>query len=240
MDNSICYGSPSLDEFLAAILGKSDPADTAAFVATILGQRDPVITGAFADTLREYSPDQPRDNWGRWTADGSKTSISSDDATDGNEIDANDSTKAAKEVNKLIGDSEILRSKLKDIAKNTKTVERGGVVLKAVKGTTNPQYKFVEETSKQNTQTSCRIDTGETNSCRRCPRTTASTLMLWVAKRSTSLIKSLQHGIHTHPSRPATLILRRRMLRHLRTTCLGLEYSSGPAAARSRNVTTCG
>jgi len=45
----------SLDEFLAAILGEDRRAGTGR----------PAV-----DILREYSPDQPRDYWGRWTTDG--------------------------------------------------------------------------------------------------------------------------------------------------------------------------
>jgi proteasome lid subunit RPN8/RPN11 len=80
--------------------------------------------------------------------------------TEGKEIDANDSTKAARAVKDLIEASPILREKLKEAAKNTDKVERGGVILKAVDPTTKPQYKIVEEKSKENTERSCRIVTG--------------------------------------------------------------------------------
>ena len=73
MDNSRDYASPSHDEFLAAILGEDDPADTAAFVATILGECEPASTAMFADVLREYNPDEPRDERGRWTTGGTSS-----------------------------------------------------------------------------------------------------------------------------------------------------------------------
>lgn len=56
MDNSRVCELPSHDAFIAAILGEHNPADAAAFAARI---------------LYEYSPDQPRDERGRWTAGGS-------------------------------------------------------------------------------------------------------------------------------------------------------------------------
>lgn len=58
MDNSISCAPPSIDEFLAAVLGEYDPADAAAFVATILREQN-------------FDPNEPRDERGRWTAGGS-------------------------------------------------------------------------------------------------------------------------------------------------------------------------
>jgi len=53
MENSGACVPSSLDEFLAAILGDRDPKSAAAFAAAI---------------LREYAPDEPRDQKGRSTA----------------------------------------------------------------------------------------------------------------------------------------------------------------------------
>ena len=70
MDKSISYSSPGLDAFLAAILYKSNPVDTAAFTAAILDENDPIITAAFAAHLlgeHNFNPNEPRDWRGRWT-----------------------------------------------------------------------------------------------------------------------------------------------------------------------------
>ena len=70
MDNSRHRVSPSLDGFLAAILGKPSPPSTAEFTTAILGECDPTTAAAFAATiLREdnFDPNQPRDERGRWT-----------------------------------------------------------------------------------------------------------------------------------------------------------------------------
>jgi len=53
---------PSLDVFLTAVLGDDNPASGAAFAA---------------DILREYDPDQPRDERGRWTTGASNISPTS-------------------------------------------------------------------------------------------------------------------------------------------------------------------
>jgi hypothetical protein len=62
------FASVEYDEFLAAILGRSDPANSDAFAAGI---------------LREYNfnPDEPRDERGRWTTGGSGTSGTSGGST---------------------------------------------------------------------------------------------------------------------------------------------------------------
>lgn len=88
MGRSRFRASPVVEAFVNDLLGRLDPAETAAFVAEITGQRNPARSAAFveeilggptrsstaafvADILREYSPDQPRDDWGRWTSGGS-------------------------------------------------------------------------------------------------------------------------------------------------------------------------
>lgn len=73
MDNSRHDSSPGLDGFLAAVLGRPNPTETAAFTRVVLGQGDPTSAAAFAATvLREYNfdPNQPRDERGRWTSGG--------------------------------------------------------------------------------------------------------------------------------------------------------------------------
>jgi len=53
-------------------LGEGRRLSLDAFLAVILGEQKPAGGAAFADAvLREYSPDQPRDYWGRWTTGGS-------------------------------------------------------------------------------------------------------------------------------------------------------------------------
>ncbi len=87
MDHTRSYAPSSLDTFLAAILGEPDPAGAATFAAAIFDEDDPAIAAgggerdaAFAAAiLREYDPDQPRDERGRWTAVG--TDDGSGDAT---------------------------------------------------------------------------------------------------------------------------------------------------------------
>ena len=74
MDSSISYASPGLDTFLAAILDKTNPADTAAFTAAILDECNPADTAAFAARLlgeHNFNPNEPRDEKGRWTTGGS-------------------------------------------------------------------------------------------------------------------------------------------------------------------------
>jgi cell pole-organizing protein PopZ len=51
MDNARSYASPSLDEFLAAILDRPNPASTAEFVAEILGENDRASAAAFAAAI---------------------------------------------------------------------------------------------------------------------------------------------------------------------------------------------
>jgi hypothetical protein len=58
----------SSEAFAAAILGKSKLAESVEFAATI---------------LREYSPDQPRDEKGRWTSDGSGDGAAQTTSTSG-------------------------------------------------------------------------------------------------------------------------------------------------------------
>jgi hypothetical protein len=82
MDHPRFNAPPSVDTFLAAILGQPDPSGAAAFAAAILGEDAPASAAAAGDDrnaasaafaaaiLREYDPDQPRDERGRWTADG--------------------------------------------------------------------------------------------------------------------------------------------------------------------------
>jgi len=134
----------------------------------------PLRTDPFAPaTLGEagYNPEEPRDERGRWTTDGSHSvplhTVSysgpgnSPDETRGKEIDAKDSTKAARDIKDLIGASAILRAKLKETAKGTDKVERGGVLMQSVDPAARPRYKFVEEKSKENTESSCQIKTGK-------------------------------------------------------------------------------
>ena len=76
------HTSPSLDSFLPAVIDKPDRWH-AAFAAVIVDEDDSASVGdacdgaeaasaAFAAAiLREYDPDQPRDERGRWTAAGS-------------------------------------------------------------------------------------------------------------------------------------------------------------------------
>ncbi len=62
-------GDPAEAKTFARILyGKSNPAETAAFVYESLRESDPARAAKF---LREYDPDEPRDEKGRWTTGGS-------------------------------------------------------------------------------------------------------------------------------------------------------------------------
>jgi hypothetical protein len=83
--------SPGLDEFLAIVRGDSDPAETAAFVAAITdkshydheksregngGGNTGISHADWLNAVRygfrehNFNPDEPRDEKGRWTADG--------------------------------------------------------------------------------------------------------------------------------------------------------------------------
>jgi proteasome lid subunit RPN8/RPN11 len=159
--NTVKYGVPrplTAAEFVAAITGEGGPSRTDPFAPATLGEAG-------------YDPQELRDKWGRWTRDGSRSvplhTVSyggpgnSPDENGGKEIDAKDSTKAARDIKDFIGASAILRAKLKEAAKGTDKVERGGVLMQAVDPTTKPPYKFVEEKSKENTESSCRINTGK-------------------------------------------------------------------------------
>jgi proteasome lid subunit RPN8/RPN11 len=159
--NTVKYGVPrplTAAEFVAAITGEGGPSRTDPFAPATLGEAG-------------YDPQELRDKWGRWTRDGSRSvplhTVSyggpgnSPDENGGKEIDAKDSTKAARDIKDFIGASAILRAKLKEAAKGTDKVERGGVLMQAVDPTTKPPYKFVEEKSKENTESSCQINTGK-------------------------------------------------------------------------------
>ena len=76
MDNSNCDSPPTYDEFLTAILGERSDMSAAEFAAAILGEDAPVDAAAFAAILlgeQNFNPDEPRDERGRWTSDGSAT-----------------------------------------------------------------------------------------------------------------------------------------------------------------------
>ncbi|MGO8690452.1 MAG: hypothetical protein ACLQLG_12590 [Thermoguttaceae bacterium] len=106
MNDSRFHASPSLDSFLAAILDKPDRASAAAFAVGVLDEGgstqeggtgatgrshedwlDAILYGvhersdAFgSDILREYDPNEPRDEKGRWTTGGSNDSATKADA----------------------------------------------------------------------------------------------------------------------------------------------------------------
>ena len=101
MGNST-YGEPATpEEFVATILGREPPTDTAAFAAAISGRGEKVDTGPFAAALlgkekpsntaefaaaiREYNPDEPRDEKGRWTTGGSPVSSPGDSSGNGDD-----------------------------------------------------------------------------------------------------------------------------------------------------------
>ncbi len=117
------HTSPSLDSFLAAVIDKPDRAGAAAFAAVIVDEDDSASVGAACDEreaasaafaaaiLREYDPDQPRDERGRWTAAGSDGG--SADATERprkmeqKDLDGMvDKLKASKEGEALFGKAE--------------------------------------------------------------------------------------------------------------------------------------
>ncbi len=62
----------NIDEFPASYPDQnSGRMSSEAFAAALRGHRDPAVGAEFAETiLREYDPDQPRDERGRWTSDG--------------------------------------------------------------------------------------------------------------------------------------------------------------------------
>jgi hypothetical protein len=62
----------NIDEFPASYPDQNcGRMSSEAFAAALLGHRAPAVGAEFAETiLREYDPDQPRDERGRWTSDG--------------------------------------------------------------------------------------------------------------------------------------------------------------------------
>ncbi len=68
--------SPETEAFVARITGRPAPMDTAAFVAAITGADAPPPRPHRAQYLDEahFNPDEPRDERGRWTTDGSRSS----------------------------------------------------------------------------------------------------------------------------------------------------------------------
>jgi hypothetical protein len=77
MDRSTFDPIPRHDACVAAVLGRPDPARTAAFLAEILDEPDHAGGAAFATAIlgeAGFNPDEPRDERGRWTTGGSGTS----------------------------------------------------------------------------------------------------------------------------------------------------------------------
>jgi hypothetical protein len=70
----------NIDEFPASYPDQnSGRMSSEAFAAALLGHRDPAVGAEFSETiLREYDPDQPRDEQGRWTSDDSSDGASSE------------------------------------------------------------------------------------------------------------------------------------------------------------------
>jgi hypothetical protein len=69
-DHSRRRASPGVEAFVRSIRGEREPRDTAAFVAAICGESNLKSAAEFAAAIlgeAGYDPNQPRDDWGRWT-----------------------------------------------------------------------------------------------------------------------------------------------------------------------------